>query len=168
MYIKIPYMLDARHYQRDFLKAILDGKNVCSVIHRRAGKDTICMQAILLRALYRVGTHIYLFPLQKQARDVIWNGMDYDGKPFISYIPDCLIASKNTARMEINLLNGSRIVLAGSNNFNSHMGSNPITIVYSEFSLHNPLARQYMNPIIVQNNGVEIIQFTPRGKNHGF
>ena len=168
MYIKIPYELNPYHYQIDFLKAIKEGKNVCSIIHRRAGKDTVCMQAWLLRGLTRIGTHIYLFPLQKQARDVIWNGMDFNGKPFISYIPECLIASKNTARMEINLLNGSRLVLAGSNNFNSHMGSNPVTIIYSEYSLHNPLARQYMNPIIVQNGGVEIVQFTPRGKNHAF
>ena len=168
MYIRIPYELDPYHYQVDFLKAIRNGKNVCSVIHRRAGKDTICLQAWLLRGLTRIGTHIYLFPLQKQARDVIWNGMDFNGKPFISYIPQCLIASKNTARMEINLLNGSRLVLAGSNNFNSHMGSNPVTIIYSEYSLHNPLARQYMNPIIVQNGGVEVVQFTPRGKNHAF
>jgi phage terminase large subunit len=168
VYIRIPYELSPYHYQIDFLKAVKEGKNICSVIHRRAGKDTICLQAWLLRGLSRIGTHIYLFPLQKQARDVIWNGMDFNGKPFISYIPECLISSKNTARMEINLFNGSRLVLAGSNNFNSHMGSNPVTIIYSEYSLHNPLARQYMNPIIVQNGGVEIVQFTPRGKNHAF
>jgi hypothetical protein len=94
--------------------------------------------------------------------------MDFNGKPFLSYIPECLIAHKNNSRMEITLLNGSRLVLAGSNNFNSHMGSNPITIIYSEYSLHNPLARQYMNPILVQNDGKEIVQFTPRGKNHAF
>lgn len=161
-------MLNPYHYQVDFLKAVKEGKNVCSVIHRRAGKDSISIQSWLLRGLSRVGTHIYLFPLQKQARDVIWNGMDFNGKPFISYIPECLIKSKNTARMEITLFNGSRLVLAGSNNFNSHMGSNPVTIIYSEFSLHNPLARQYMNPILVQNGGLEILQFTPRGKNMAF
>lgn len=168
MYIEIPYDLNPYHYQVDFLRAIKDGKHICSVIHRRAGKDTICLQAWLLRGLMRIGTHIYLFPLQKQARDVIWNGMDFSGKPFINYIPKSLIKSKNSQRMEIVLINGSRLVLAGSNNFNSHMGSNPVTIIYSEYSLHNPLARQYMNPIIVQNEGLEIVQFTPRGKNHAF
>ncbi len=168
MYIQIPYALSPYDYQIDFLKAVRDGMNVCSIVHRRAGKDTISIQAWLLRGLERVGTHIYLFPLQKQARDVIWNGMDYTGKPFISYIPIPLIAHKNEARMEITLINGSRLVLAGSNNFNSHMGSNPITIIYSEFSLHNPLARQYMNPILIQNGGQEIVQFTPRGKNHAY
>jgi hypothetical protein len=83
-------------------------------------------------------------------------------------IPDALVAKKNEARMEIDLFNGSKLVLAGSNNYDGLMGSNPVTIIYSEFSLHNPLARQYLNPIIVQNKGKEILQYTPRGMNHGY
>lgn len=157
-----------RHYQRDFLGAVHAGLNVCSVCHRRAGKDVISVQAWLLRALTRVGTHVYLFPLVQQARSVIWKGMDFDGRPFLAAIPDVLIRKKNEARMEIELINGSRMVLGGSNNYNGLMGTNPITIIYSEFSLHNPMARQYLNPILVQNGGIEIFQFTPRGKNHGW
>ena len=137
-------------------------------MHRRAGKDVFCVEAWILRALKRIGTHAYLFPLVKQAREVIWNGMDFTGRPFISAIPEILIAKKNDARMEITLINGSRMVLGGSNNFNSIMGANPVTVIYSEFALHNPLARQYINPILVQNKGIEIIQSTPRGKNHLF
>lgn len=168
MYIKVPYGMIPRHYQIEFLQAVRQGKNVCSVIHRRAGKDVISVQAWLLRALSRVGTHVYLFPLIQQARAVIWKGMDFDGRPFLAAIPDILIAKKNEARMEIELINGSRMVLGGSNNYNGLMGTNPVTIIYSEFSLHNPLARSYLNPILVQNRGIEIFQFTPRGKNHGW
>jgi len=168
MYIKVPYILEPRHYQMDFLKAIKENKNVCSVIHRRAGKDTISIQALLLRSLMRVGTHIYLLPLQKQAREVVWSGLDHTGKPFISYIPECLIEYKNDARMEMRLINGSRLIFGGSNNFNGMMGTNPVSIIYSEFSLHNPLARQYLNPILIENGGLEVLQFTPRGKNHGW
>lgn len=83
-------------------------------------------------------------------------------------IPDALVAKRNEARMEIDLFNGSKLVLAGSNNYDGLMGTNPVTIIYSEFSLHNPLARQYLNPILVQNNGLEILQYTPRGMGHGF
>ena len=83
-------------------------------------------------------------------------------------IPNALISKKNEARMEIDLFNGSKLVLAGSNNYDGLMGTNPVTIIYSEFSLHNPLARQYLNPILVQNKGIEILQFTPRGMNHGY
>ena len=168
MYIQIPYNLLPYAHQAEFLHEIRAGRNACIIIHRRAGKDIGCLQAWLLRALMRIGTHVYLFPLQVQARSVIWNGLDFDGRPFISAIPECLIAKKNEARMEIDLINGSRLVLAGSNNYNGLMGTNPVTIIYSEFSLHNPLARQYLNPILVQNGGIEILQFTPRGKNHGF
>jgi len=147
---------------------MVEDKNVCAVIHRRAGKDIFSLQAWLLRGLRRIGTHVYLFPLHKQARSVIWQGLDFDGKPFMDAIPPMLISKRNEARMEIDLFNGSKLILAGSNNYNGLMGSNPVTIIYSEFSLHNPLARQYLNPIIVQNKGKEILQYTPRGMNHGW
>jgi len=165
MFLKVPTINPYPHQYRMF-KAVLDGKNVIAIIHRRAGKDICCLQLWLLRALQRVGTHVYLFPLYSQARSVIWQGMDFDGKPFISNIPECLIAKKNEARMEIELINGSRLVLAGSNNYDSLMGTNPVTVIYSEFALHHPLSRQYLNPILVQNKGLEIIQSTPRGRNH--
>lgn len=149
-------------------KSLREDKNILAVIHRRAGKDIFCVEAWVMRGIKRVGTHVYLFPLQKQARSVIWQGLDFDGRPFMDAIPNALIAKKNEARMEIDLFNGSKLVLAGSNNYDGLMGSNPVTIIYSEFSLHNPLARQYLNPILVQNKGIEILQYTPRGMNHGY
>ena len=155
-------------HQSRILKAVSDNKNVLACVHRRAGKDIVCLEAWTLRALRRVGTHVYLFPLHKQSRQVIWQGMDFDGRPFMAAIPEALVTKRNEARMEIDFLNGSKLVLAGSNNYDGLMGTNPITIIYSEFSLHNPLARQYLNPIMIQNKGLEIIQFTPRGMNHAF
>jgi len=147
-------------------KALLQAKNILAIIHRRAGKDIFCLEAWVMRGLQRVGTHVYLFPLHKQARSVIWQGMDFEGRPFMNAVPEPIIAKKNEARMEIDLFNGSKLILAGSNNYDGLMGTNPVTIIYSEFALHNPLARQYLNPIIVQNKGLEILQTTPRGMNH--
>lgn len=165
MYIKIP-SINPYDFQKRMFKAVLDDKNICAVIHRRAGKDIFCLEAWVLRGLRRIGTHVYLFPLYAQARSVIWNGMDFHGRPFLSAIPEALVLHKNQARMEITLFNGSRLILAGSNNYDSLMGTNPVTIIYSEFALHNPLARQYLNPILLQNKGLEIINSTPRGMNH--
>jgi hypothetical protein len=98
MYLRIPTINPYPHQLRLF-KAVHEGKNAVAIIHRRAGKDIACMQLWVLRALQRVGTHVYLFPLYSQARSVIWNGMDFDGNPFISNIPEILIANKNQARM---------------------------------------------------------------------
>jgi len=167
IYVKIPSVHPYPHQMRMF-KAIMQGKNVYAIIHRRAGKDIFCLEAWVLRGLQRVGTHVYLFPIYKQARSVIWQGMDFDGKPFMNAVPNSLVARRNEARMEIELFNGSKLVLAGSNNYDGLMGTNPVTVIYSEFSLHNPLARQYINPILVQNKGIEIINTTPRGMNHAY
>ena len=161
-------MLTPYPYQRESLKAVKDGKNACIVIHRRAGKDIICLQMLLLRAMQRVGTHLYLAPMYSQIRQIIWKGMDADGRPFLSAIPEVLIKRKNDARMEIELINGSRIVFGGSNNITGMIGTNPVTIIYSEFSLHNPMVRQYLNPILIQNAGIEVMQFTPRSMNHAY
>jgi len=167
MYVPIPAgNIRLYPYQKKIFKEVSQGRNALIVLHRRAGKDVTCVQLWLLRAIQRVGTHIYLFPLVRQAREVIWQGLMFDGTPFLGIIPKELIAKKNEARMEITLINGSRMVLGGSNLFDAWMGSNPCTIIYSEFALHNPQARQYLNPILVQNKGVEIIQSTPRGLNH--
>ena len=130
--------------QLRMFKAMQSGKNICAIIHRRAGKDIGCLEMWTLRGLQRVGTHVYLFPLYAQARSVIWNGMDFHGRPFLSAIPEALVMRKNEARMEITLFNGSRLILAGSNNYDSLMGTNPVTLIYSEFALHNPMARQYL------------------------
>jgi phage terminase large subunit len=164
----VPHILDPRHYQIDFLRAVREDRNVFSVIHRRAGKDTISIQALLLRGLKRVGTHVYLLPLVQQSRAVVWSGMTGTGLPFIKYIPEALIEYKNDARMEIRLINGSRLVFGGSNNYDGLMGTNPVTVIYSEYSLHHPMARQYLSPILIENGGVEILQMTPRGMNHGY
>jgi hypothetical protein len=48
------------------------------------------------------------------------------------------------------------------------MGTNPIGIVFSEYSLQDPLARQYFRPILAENGGWEVLNFTARGKNHGY
>ncbi len=148
--------------------ALAKGKNILACVHRRAGKDIFCVDALTYRGLQRKGTHLYLFPLHKQARSVIWQGMDGDGIPFLASVPHQLTYKKNQARMEIELVNGSRLILGGSNNYDGLMGTNPVTIIYSEHSLHNPLARQHLDPILIANKGLEIIQFTPRGMNHAY
>lgn len=167
MYVRLPSVNPYPHQYKLF-QNLLAGKNICAVIHRRAGKDIFCVDAWLMRGLAERGAHLYLFPLTKQARSVIWQGMDQTGRPFLDAIPKQLIKRKNEARMEIELINGSLLILSGSNNYNGLMGTNPKTIIQSEYSLHNPLARDYLNPILVQNKGIEILQYTPRGMNHGF
>jgi phage terminase large subunit len=170
MMIKFPFRFDARTYQEEWFRAFFyEGyKHLMLVCHRRAGKDKTCINLLLGAACQRVATYFYLFPQTNQARRVIWRGMDGSGMRFLDHIPPEIINKTNNSDMSVELINGSIIQMGGSNNFDALMGSNPAGIVYSEHSLHNPLARQYLSPILVENGGWEIINTTPRGKNHTY
>ena len=168
--VHLPYKFTPRVYQTPLLKAFFIDKyrHIYILAHRRSGKDKLCINILLAAACQRVGTYLYLFPQTNQARRVIWRGIDGSGFRFLDHIPASLIAKTNGTDMSIELINGSVIQLGGSNNYDALMGSNPVGIIYSELPLHNPLARQYLNPILVENGGWEILNGTPRGKNHGY
>ena len=51
---------------------------------------------------------------------------------------------------------------------NSIMGTNPIGCVFSEYSIQNPIAWDYIRPILVENGGWAIFAYTPRGMTHGY
>ncbi len=168
--VNLPYKFNPRTYQSPILRAFFIDRyrHIYILAHRRSGKDKLCINILLAAACERVGTYLYLFPQTNQARRVIWRGIDGDGFRFLDHIPKELVKKTNGTDMSIELINGSVIQLGGSNNFDALMGSNPIGIIYSELPLHNPMARQYLNPILVENGGWEILNGTPRGKNHGY
>jgi hypothetical protein len=44
---------------------------------------------------------------------------------------------------------------------------NPVGCVFSEYSLQNPKAFEFITPILAENEGWAAFIYTPRGKNHG-
>ncbi len=126
------------------------------------------MNILVKKAVERVGTYFYVFPTFVQGRKVLWDGADKDGLRFIDHIPHELIASKNDTEMKIRLINGSLIQIIGSDNYNASMGTNPIGIVFSEYSLQDPGCWNYYRPILAENGGWAIFNFTPRGENHAY
>lgn len=168
--IELPYKFAARTYQSEVFRKIFIEKylHIFWLVHRRAGKTKTAINMLTARGMQRVGLHLYMFPQTNQAKRVIWRGIDGQGMRFLDHIPAELIAKRNNIDMSVELINGSILQLGGSNNFDAWMGTNPVSIIYDEFPLHNPLAREYLNPILLENGGVEILLGTPRGKNHAW
>lgn len=168
MIIELPYKFTPREYQKESFEAFFK-RNVRSALlirHRRAGKDKESLQILTGKTMQRVGNYLYLLPQQNQVRSVIWNSIDRDGMRFLDHIPPPLISKKKSAEMLIELVNGSTIKFSGSDNYDSHMGTNYVGIVFSEYSLHHPLAREYLRPMLNENKGWELLQGTVRGQNH--
>lgn len=167
--IRIPHNYEPRDYQLPLLRAMDSGyKRAIVVAHRRSGKDKTILNLTIKKMLERVGSYYYIFPTYSQSRKVIWEGIDRDGFKFLDHFPQEIVKSKNDTELKIELKNGSLFRLVGSDNIDSIVGTNPIGCVFSEYSLQDPAAWDYMRPILAENGGWAIFCFTPRGENHGY
>lgn len=169
--ISLPNQWQARDYQKPFFNAILaeNKKRACLVWHRRAGKDSASVNLLAVLSQMRVGTWWHCLPSFQQGRRVVWEGIDRQGRRIIDQaFPEAIVESKNETNMALKLKNGSVYQVVGSDNFDALVGTNPVGVVFSEYSLADPRAWDYVRPILAENDGIAIFIFTPRGKNHGY
>ena len=169
--VKIPNGWAPRQHQLKLWRAMMDDNclHAAAVWHRRAGKDSTALNVTCAKAHQRIGTYWHMLPEKEQARKAIWDGMDRDGKRIIDQVfPHDIRAGVSDQEMRIDLKCGSAWQVVGSDSYNSLVGSNPIGVVNSEFSIANPAARDYIRPILLENGGWEMYLYTPRGKNHGY
>ena len=169
--IRIPHLYNPREYQFGILGFLGAGyKRYVGIWHRRAGKDKSAINLVVSEMVKNVGGYFYFFPTYSQAKKVIWDGIDpRTGLKYLDHFPKQLLAKEpNNTEMKIELKNGSFFQLVGTDNFNSIMGTNPRGCVFSEYSLQDPRAWDYIRPILRENGGWAAFIYTPRGKNHGF
>ena len=157
-------------HQLPFFKALDNGiKRACMVWHRRAGKDSASLNYTAKAMMQRKGNYWHCLPKIAQARKAIWNGVDRHGRKKIDQaFPKELRKRTSEQEMLIEFKNGSTWQLVGSDNYDAMVGSNPIGIVFSEYSISNPQAWDYFRPMLAENGGWAIFIYTARGKNHGF
>lgn len=145
------------------------GKRAVCVWHRRAGKDSTCLNYTATEAIEKPGVYWHMLPTQKQARKVIWDGIDRFGRRVTDQaFPKEIIKAKRSQEMQIELVSGSIWQLCGSDNYDSLVGANPRGVIFSEWSLCNPRAWDYIRPILAENGGWAVFIYTSRGKNHGY
>ncbi len=158
----------ARELQRPLMDAIIkqNKRRALAVWPRRFGKDYTALAVTVHCALKKVGLYLYLLPTATQARKIIWDGIDIDGRPILDIIPPSAIVSKHIQDMKIKLINGSIIQFSGSDNYDRLMGINAQGIVFSEYALQDPRAYQYLRPVLTASDGWALFISTPRGKNH--
>lgn len=171
MEIELPYNWEPRSYQRHlwkYMQGPQEGKRGVAVWHRRAGKDLMAINIISTKIPQRVGTYWHMLPTYKQGRAIVWNGHTRDGRAFLDHFHPALIASKNSTEMRITFTNGAHYQVVGTDNIDSLVGTNPVGVVFSEYSLQDPGAWDYIRPILAENGGWALFIYTARGRNHGF
>lgn len=182
--IRLPHHFDPRDYQLPFWDAMDQGYNraVC-IWHRRAGKDKCFCNFVSREMMRRVGAYYYIFPTYNQGRKALWENYDRDGFRLLDHFPAPLRFKKpNDSEMALQYIHpslrdeedpskpapGSIMRVVGSDNIDSIVGTNPVGVVFSEYSLQDPRAWDFIRPILAENGGWAIFNYTPRGKNHGY
>lgn len=167
--INLPHQWEPRPYQEPMWAALQSGiKRAVGVWHRRAGKDLTFMHWTATQAFERVGLYWHILPTYQQGRKIVWEGMTRDGTPFLSAFPDETIVSRRNDEMTLYLEGGSQWQVIGTDNVDRLVGTNPVGCVFSEYSLQNPKAWDFIRPILAENGGWAAFIYTPRGRNHGY
>lgn len=159
-----------RDYQIPINRAFDNGyRRIIQLWHRRAGKDITDINLVAAEMLLNIGNYYYTFPTYSQGKKALWEGRGKDGIRYLDYFKKELVNGKtNDTEMKIKYKNGSIFQVIGVEDADRIVGTNPRGIVFSEYSLQNPKAWEYMRPILVENKGWAIFNYTPRGKNHGY
>lgn len=169
--IILPHGWEPRSYQLNlwrYMQGPQENKRAVAVWHRRAGKDLMAINIISTKIPERVGMYWHMLPTYKQGRGIVWNGHTRDGRAFLDHFHPDLVASKNSTEMRITFTNGAHYQVVGTDNIDSLVGTNPVGVVFSEYSLQDPGAWDYIRPILAENGGWALFIYTARGRNHGF
>jgi hypothetical protein len=166
--ITVPSGYNPRSYQIPLMAAWDAGcKRGVLVWHRRSGKDRTALGLTVREMCRRVGVYYHIFPELQQGRKVLWNGIGRDGTKFLDTFPGELVARVREDEMSVTLKNGSIWQIVGGDRIDAVVGTNPVGLVYSEYSLMSPRGWEFFRPIIRENGGWALFIYTPRGNNHG-
>lgn len=156
-----------RAYQKAVLKAFDNGiRYIVLCWSRRAGKSIFAWNLLIREAIRKPGTYWYCFDNYSTAYNDIWIALTSKGVKFLDMIPADMVARTNSAKMEIELTNGSVIKLVGINKADKLVGTGLMGVVFDEFAVLNPASIEFITAMLSETGGWRIMISTPRGKNH--
>ncbi|MGH6965598.1 MAG: hypothetical protein ACREE0_14050 [Phenylobacterium sp.] len=167
--LRLPLTWKPRPYQNELWAYLVDGGTRADVVaHRRWGKDEVALHWAAAAASSKVGSYWHLLPEASQGRKAIWEAINpHTGKRRIEEaFPPEMRCERHSGDMRLKLTNGSTWQVTGSDNYNALMGSSPLGVVFSEWSLAKPEAWTFIRPILAENGGWAIFLWTPRGRGH--
>tara|TARA_R100001086_G_scaffold101332_1_gene50802 strand:+ start:483 stop:1907 length:1425 start_codon:yes stop_codon:yes gene_type:complete len=169
MKITLP-TIQPRDYQLPYFKAFDNGVQYSLISWpRRAGKDVASFACLVNRAIETPGNYYYLFPTRAWAARALWDNICEwaGGKKLVDLIcPEQIVARKNNSDFFLDLINGSRIKIDGTDNLN-FVGQGGSGYVLSEFSLHKEEVSGFLAPILTEGSAFVTFNGTLRGRgNH--
>lgn len=156
-----------RSYQKAVLKAFDNGiRYIVLCWSRRAGKSLFAWNLLIREAINKPGTYWYCFDNYTTAYNDIWLALTSKGVKFLDMIPPDMVVRMNSAKLEIELTNGSIIKLVGINKADKLVGAGLNGVVFDEYAVLNPASIEFITAMLAETGGWRVMISTPRGKNH--
>ena len=129
---------------------------------RRFGKSYLATYIIITKALQTKGNYFFVAPTFSQARQILWEILkDKVRKGIASNI--------NESRLEVTLINGSRIFLKGADRPDTMRGVSLSGVVMDEFAtMREPevVWQQVLRPALSDQKGWAMFISSPAGRNY--
>lgn len=165
--LKIGGGIVLRAYQKMILKAFDNGtRYIVLCWSRRAGKSLFAWNLLIREATSKPGTYWYCFNNFTTAYNDIWIAQTSKGVKFLDMIPKNMVVRMNSAKLEVELTNGSVIKLIGINNADKLVGAGLNGVVFDEYAVLNPTSIDFVTAMLAETGGWRMMISTPRGKNH--
>jgi phage terminase large subunit len=172
--LTLPYNWRPRDYQLPAWRYLEHGgKRAVLCWHRRSGKDDVMLHHTACQMVQRAGNYWHMLPQANQARKAVWDAINpHTGKRRIDEaFPVELRETTREQEMMIrfrptSMSPASTWQVVGSDNYQSLIGSPPISVAYSEYALSDPNSWAFLRPILLENGGTAAFISTPRGRNH--
>ena len=133
----------------------------CLVAHRRAGKTVAAINDIIKRAITegnRMAQYAYIAPFRSQAKRVAWDYLKHYAAP--------ITKNTNEADLLVELVNGSKIMLFGSDNADAMRGLGFNGVYLDEYGDFKPSVwGNVIRPTLSDRLGWAVFGGTPKGKN---
>ncbi len=155
--IKIPYR--PRNWAKILHTALT--RWIVLVIHRRGGKTTAALNHLIRDAVTKPNTrYAYIAPTFTQAKRIVWAM----AKHYTKNVPG---VDRNEAELLIKFVNGSELMVLGSDSPDSLRGIALWGCFLDEYPLHSPIVfTEIVTKCLADHLGYCIFGGTPKGKGH--
>jgi hypothetical protein len=131
------------------------------VAHRRAGKTVAAINDLIKRGITegnRASQYAYIAPFRTQAKRVAWDYLKYYAAP--------ITKTTNESDLSVELLNGAKIMLFGSDNADAMRGMGFNGVYLDEYGDFKPSVwGNVVRPTLSSTLGWAVFGGTPKGKN---
>lgn len=134
---------------------------VCAM-GRRWGKSILATYIILTKALQEQGNYFFVAPTFQQARQIIWEILKDKTRNGLSQ-------NVNESRLEVTLINGSRIFLKGADRADTMRGVSLSGLVMDEFATmknNEDVWKQVLRPALSDKQGWALFISSPKGRDY--